>query len=267
MANNAYKEPVMNRRRMLYGAAAVAAGALAPKEEAKADGPIEFIVNGAGNAAGGIAGCIFKAGGGVLKAGGDIVNGGVAIIGGATKAVTDTAGGLINGAGKLLEDYVKDGWEYGAIDNYINKETMQKGDMEKILFGLTHYPADFLFDIGRAFEAAFGKVPEEAMSRAKEEKAAYIKKHGKKKVQYGPLAMVWNASEKVVEFANDCGRYVWKYGGVSLEGSVEQVTKRPLETAVHGFWTWFFTYISSQHGNGGGGIGGESKPPGAPPKW
>lgn len=190
---------------------------------------------------------------------------GIGVTGGAAATILSGCQ-TVNKVGNEINTYLKDGLKYGAIDDYINSKTIAEGDLGKIVYGLTHYPPDFVFDIGRAFKSAFYDVPQEAMRRAIEEKYATIgeanaKKSGKESAKLGPVELLWDAGSHVVEFVSDAGRFVWNYGEVSVEGMGEQITKRPLETAAHGFWTWFFTYLSTQHGEGVVPGAVEDKPP------
>jgi len=171
---------------------------------------------------------------------------------------------VVDGVGEGLKAYLDDGWKYGAVDDYINWNTVSEGDLNTIIYGITHYPPDYVFDIARTFEAAFGKVPEEAMRRAKAEKKAesanaqVIQAAELGTKSNGPLETLGNAAGGVCEFVHDSFRFVWHYASVSLEGMAEQLTKRPSETASHGFWTWFWVYQCSTHGssNGNGAGGG-----------
>jgi len=169
-----------------------------------------------------------------------------------------------DGIGDGLKAYFDDGWNYGAVDDYINWDTVSNGELDTIMYGITHYPPDFVFDIARTFESAFGKIPEEAMRRAKAEKKAESAKAQvltatePKTKGNGPLEMLGGAAGGVGEFAHDSFRFVWHYAAVSLEGMAEQLTKRPSETAAHGFWTWFWVHQCSVHGSSNGGeAGGE----------
>jgi len=173
-----------------------------------------------------------------------------------------TADGIGNG----LQAYLDDGWNYGAVDDYINWDTVSKGRLDTIIYGITHYPPDYVFDIARTFESAFGKVPQEAMRRAQSEKQAkstsakVVQPTKSKSKGNGPLETLGGAAGGVGEFAHGSFRFVWHYAAVSLEGMAEQLTKRPSETAAHGFWAWFWVHQCSVHGssngNGAGGAGG-----------
>jgi len=125
--------------------------------------------------------------------------------------------------------------DFGSIDDYI-KHVAETGETGALIQMVLLYPGDYVCDAVRGGKAVVIDIPQEAYRRMQKQMGVKPKKEreGPARILMAPLDLLGGA----VDVAAGSVLFVGNYAVVVVEGTVDQVTKRPFETAAHILFTY-----------------------------
>ena len=185
--------------------------------------------------------------------------------------------GIVEDTARFVNSYLDNSFnKYGSLDKYVYGDIGDKNRLGQIAFGVTHFPGHYVADSLRSLDTIFIQNPQEAMRRARVEKAEKNVEASKPK-KYGrvvgvlkaPLDFVWGAGKYGAEVLTDSVRVAGHYAGMTIEGAIngtmEKATKEPLDCAAEVATTlWLQDWIRRETSKGGGSKGGGGDRPDLP---